>query len=143
MTATFGVLSGTQAKTSQARFVILWFGAILSLTTLAYAQSPDPSVSGHVADSSKGILAGAHTLAVNVSTNISYEATINGAPRARCCISQRAIPEAYTSRSSATFFSKDLETTSLSRMAWKWNSGSSLVMLIWALSRTGRDREAW
>jgi hypothetical protein len=77
--ATSPAVSGKQAKTSQRRFVIMWLGAILSLTTLAYAQSPDASVTGQVADSSKAILAGAHIFAVNVSTNIRYEATTNSA----------------------------------------------------------------
>jgi Carboxypeptidase regulatory-like domain/TonB-dependent Receptor Plug Domain len=77
-TATFPAVSGKQAKTSQGRLVIMC-GVILSLTTLAYAQSPNASVTGQVADPSKAILAGAHILAVNVSTNIRYEATTNGA----------------------------------------------------------------
>ena len=57
----------------------MWLGAILSLTTLAYAQSPNASVTGQVIDSSKAIIAGAHVLAVNVNTNIRYEAATNGA----------------------------------------------------------------
>jgi Carboxypeptidase regulatory-like domain/TonB-dependent Receptor Plug Domain len=57
----------------------MWLAAILSLTTLAYAQSPNASVTGQVIDSSKAIIAGAHILAVNVNTNIRYEATTNGA----------------------------------------------------------------
>ena len=57
----------------------MWLGAILSLATLAYAQSPNASVTGQVIDSSKAIVAGAHVLAVNVNTNIRYEAATNGA----------------------------------------------------------------
>jgi hypothetical protein len=57
----------------------MWLAAIFSLTTLAYAQSPNASVTGQVIDSSKAIIAGAHVLAVNVNTNIRYEAATNGA----------------------------------------------------------------
>ena len=57
----------------------MWLGAILSLATLAYAQSPNASVTGQVIDSSKAIVAGAHVLAVNVNTNIRYVAATNGA----------------------------------------------------------------
>jgi hypothetical protein len=57
----------------------MWLGAILSLTTLAYAQSPNASVTGEVIDSSSAIIAGAHVVAVNVNTNIRYEAATNGA----------------------------------------------------------------
>jgi len=57
----------------------MWLGAIISLTTLAYAQSPNASVTGQVIDSSKAIVAGAHVLAVNVNTNIRYESATNGA----------------------------------------------------------------
>jgi hypothetical protein len=46
----------------------MWLGAIFSLTTLAYAQSPNASVTGQVIDSSKTIIAGAHVFAVNVNT---------------------------------------------------------------------------
>lgn len=55
------------------------FGAILLLTTLTYAQSPNASASGQVTDSSKAIIVGARVVAVNTSTNIRYEATTNGA----------------------------------------------------------------
>jgi len=57
----------------------MWLVAIFSLTTLAYAQSPNASVTGQVIDSSKAIIAGTHVLAVNVNTNIRYEATTNDA----------------------------------------------------------------
>jgi hypothetical protein len=57
----------------------MWLGAVLSLTTLAYAQSPNASVTGQVIDSSKAIIAGAHVLAVNVNTNIRYDAATNAA----------------------------------------------------------------
>ena len=79
MTSTFHRVSGKQAKRSHRTVVILWLGAILSLTTLAYAQSPNASVTGQVTDPSKAIIVGAHVLAVNVKTNIHYDATTNGA----------------------------------------------------------------
>jgi hypothetical protein len=77
--ATFRAVSAKQAKKSQRTVVIMWLGAILSLTTLTYAQFPNASVTGQVIDSSKAIIAGAHILAVNVNTNIRYEAATNGA----------------------------------------------------------------
>jgi hypothetical protein len=73
----FRAVSGKQV--SQSAVVITLFGAFLSVTTLAYAQSPDASVTGQVIDSSKAIIVDAHVLAVNVSTNISHEAITNGA----------------------------------------------------------------
>src|ERR1700730_1791519 len=63
----------------QRKAVVVWFGAILSLTTLAYAQSPNASATGRVTDSSKAIITGARILAVNVGTSIRYESTTNGA----------------------------------------------------------------
>jgi hypothetical protein len=78
-TATLRAVFEEQAKRSQGTVVILWLGAILSLTTLAYAQSPNASVTGQVIDSSNAIIAGAHVVAVNVNTNIRYEAATNGA----------------------------------------------------------------
>jgi hypothetical protein len=57
----------------------MWLEAILLLTTFAYAQSPNASVTGQVTDSSKAIITGAHVLAVNVNTNIRYEAATNAA----------------------------------------------------------------
>ena len=66
--ATFRAVFGKQAKRSQRTAVNMWLGAIFSLTTLAYAQSPNASVTGQVIDSSKAIIAGAHVLAVNVNT---------------------------------------------------------------------------
>ncbi|HTF65641.1 MAG TPA: carboxypeptidase-like regulatory domain-containing protein, partial [Edaphobacter sp.] len=77
--ATLHAVFGKQAKRSQRTVVIMWLGAIISLTTLAYAQSPNASVTGQVIDSSKAIVAGAHVLAVNVNTNIRYESATNGA----------------------------------------------------------------
>jgi hypothetical protein len=77
--ATFHAVFGKQAKRSQRAVVIMWLGALLSLTTLAYAQSPNASVTGQVIDSSQAIIAGAHVLAVNVNTNFRYEAATNGA----------------------------------------------------------------
>ncbi|HTF69809.1 MAG TPA: TonB-dependent receptor, partial [Edaphobacter sp.] len=78
-TATFPAVFGKQAKWPQRTVVIMWLAAIFSLTTLAHAQSPNASVTGQVIDSSKAIVAGAHVLAVNVNTNIRYEAATNGA----------------------------------------------------------------
>jgi hypothetical protein len=78
-TATFHAVFGNQMKRPQRTVVIMWLGAILSLTTLTYAQFPNASVTGQVIDSSKAIIAGAHILAVNVNTNIRYEAATNGA----------------------------------------------------------------
>src|ERR1700736_2987450 len=63
----------------QRKAVVVWFGAILSLTTLAYAQSPNASATGRVTDSSKAIIVGARILAVNVGTNIRYEGVTNSA----------------------------------------------------------------
>src|ERR1700680_3908675 len=77
-TTTFRVVSGKQAKRSPRTVVIMWLGAILLLPTFAYAQSPNASVTGQVIDSSKAIIAGAHVLAVNVNTNIRYQAATNG-----------------------------------------------------------------
>jgi hypothetical protein len=57
----------------------MWLGAILLLPTLAYAQSPNASVTGQVIDSSKAIITDAHVLAVNVNTNIRYDAATNAA----------------------------------------------------------------
>jgi hypothetical protein len=78
-TATFHAVSGKQTKRSQRTVITMWLGAILSLSTLAYAQSPNASVTGQVTDSTKAIIAGAHVVAVNVNTNIRYEAATNGA----------------------------------------------------------------
>jgi hypothetical protein len=63
----------------QREAILVWFGAIFSLTTLAYAQSPNASATGRVTDSGKAIIVGARILAVNVGTNIRYEAITNGA----------------------------------------------------------------
>ncbi len=62
----------------QRKAMLVWFGAIVSLTTLAYPQSPNASATGRVTDSSKAIIVGGRILAVNVGTNIRYEATTNG-----------------------------------------------------------------
>jgi hypothetical protein len=71
--------SRTKAKRSpKSVVVILWLAAIISLTTFAYAQSPNASVNGQVIDSSKASIVGAHVSAVNVSTNIHQESTTNG-----------------------------------------------------------------
>jgi hypothetical protein len=78
-TAIFHVVSGEPAKRSQRIVVILWLAAVLSFTTFACAQSPNASVTGQVIDSSKAIIIGAHVAAVNLSTNIRYEAATNGA----------------------------------------------------------------
>jgi hypothetical protein len=78
-TATFHAVFGNQMKRPQRTVVILWLGAILSFTTLVYAQSPNASATGQVTDSSKAIIVGAHVVATNVNTNIRFEAATNGA----------------------------------------------------------------
>jgi hypothetical protein len=78
-TATFHAVFGKQMKRPQRTVVIMWLGAIVSLTTLAYAQSPNASATGQVTDSSKAIIVGAHVVATNVNTNIRYQAATNGA----------------------------------------------------------------
>jgi hypothetical protein len=55
-TATFHAVSGKQMKRPQRTVVIMWLGAILSFTTLVYAQSPNASATGQVTDSSKAII---------------------------------------------------------------------------------------
>jgi hypothetical protein len=77
--AIFHVPSGKPAKRSQRAVVILWLAAVLSFTTFAYAQSPNASATGQVTDSSKAIIVGVYVVAVNVNTNIRYEAATNGA----------------------------------------------------------------
>ncbi|HEY4047155.1 MAG TPA: TonB-dependent receptor [Acidobacteriaceae bacterium] len=72
-------VSAEKVKRWQKSVIPMWIGGILSLTTLAYAQSPNASATGQVTDSSKAIIVGAHVLAVDVSTNIRYDATTNGA----------------------------------------------------------------
>ncbi len=76
--ATFHLISGKPAKRSQRAVVILWFAAVFLFTTFAYAQSPNASATGQVTDSSKAIIVGAQVIAVNVNTNIRYEAATNG-----------------------------------------------------------------
>jgi hypothetical protein len=57
----------------------MWLGALLSLSTSLTRNPPNASVTGQVIDSTKAIIAGAHVIAVNVNTNIRYEAPTNGA----------------------------------------------------------------
>lgn len=77
--AIFDVIFGKPSKKSLRAVVILWLAAVLSFTTFAYAQSPNASATGQVTDSNKAIIVGAHVVAVNVNTNIGYEAATNGA----------------------------------------------------------------
>jgi Carboxypeptidase regulatory-like domain/TonB dependent receptor/TonB-dependent Receptor Plug Domain len=72
-------LSEEQVKRSQRVAFLMWLATILSFTAVASAQSPNASATGQVTDSSKAIIVGARVVAVDVSTNIRYEATTNGA----------------------------------------------------------------
>ena len=56
----------------QPKAALVWFGAIVSCATLAYAQSPNASVTARVTDSSKAIITSAHIVAINVGTSIRY-----------------------------------------------------------------------